>query len=301
MRLSTHVLTLILVGSAAVVHANTPDSRIPGTWLETPMTRIPHHVPVRGWTEALNMAEEDFLILRVERIYLEVPPGETLRAEFRSTWDSEAVIAMESDAWWKFGLGFSKRSQRFKNREQTPKFAWVGLSFRTFHSTPGGGCWVDGGFGGNGGYSGVSNSTGTAGVGGPFSFIGGTGTIQHRPWRITFSRSWDIAAWRAVRMRSAPDPATLPERAPAALKPDFVPGRPLGGEFVGEAEVTLILDSGGRPWAVHPGEGHPELVSRLSEWAWRLNFEAPKDLGSGKAVKVPLRVTFLSKPVAEVR
>jgi len=299
-----HSLTLFLAGMAVFGQANTPDRRIPGTWLETPMTRIPHHVPVRGWTDALGMAGEDFLILGASRIHLEIPPGETLRAELRSTWDSSAVIAMESDAWWKFGLSFSKRSQQFKNREQAPKFAWVGFAASAPQGL--GHVWVEGRGTSYSGYSGVTETTGTGtGYGGPLPFIWGddnafAATIN-RPWRMIFTRSWDIAAWRAARLRSAPDSATLPERLPAALQPNFVPGRPQGEGIEGVAEVTLVLDAEGRPWAVHPGEGHPALVSTLSEWAWRLNFDAPKDLGSAKAVKVPLRVAFQSKPVAVLR
>lgn len=305
MPLSNHfALTLLLAGSSPLVRANTPDLRIPDTWLETPMTRIPHHMPLRGWTGALNMAREGFLLLGASRVYLEIPPGETLRAELRSTWDSSAVIAMESDAWWKFGLSFSKRSQRFKNREQAPKFAWVGLAAPAPQGTAP--IWVEGRSRSYSGYSGVADTTGTGtGWGGPPSFIPGSGNpiepVANRPWRMTFTRSWDIAAWRAARLRSAPDPATLPERMPSTLQPNFVPYGPYGEGVEGVAEVTLILDSEGRPWAVHPMGGHPKLLSGLTEWAWCLNFEAPKDLGSAKAVKVPLRVTFHSQPAAVLR
>lgn len=281
--------------------AASQDDRIPAAWLEVPMTRVPHHVPVAGWTNELKTAEPGFLVLPASRIFMEVPPGETLRAELRTSWDASQIIAMEADAWWKFGMSFSKQGQSFRNRGKASTYAWVGLA------SPAGGTaniYVEGHQRGYTGYSGFSPLTGTSQGGvmtGRIPFIPGSGGLLgprlERPWKLAFTRSWDISRWREARAASAPSPAELPERLPAALKPSFVPGRPNGGGLVGEAEATLVLDPQGRPWAVHPGQGNPELVARLCEWAWQLNFEALEGLGAARGVRVPLKVSFQADPV----
>lgn len=241
-----------------------PEANVPKAWLKLPVKWVPIQARFDTWSGEL-MAWVERRVEAPPALEMEVPPGGAFRAQLKVAWDSPIQLAVSQDAAWKLGLRFSRDDQRFRNRKPEVQVARVSLTQTWAQDVN-----VLGRDGGVGDHHVAS---------GPW------------PYEVRFTRDWDLEAWRTARRRGAPAPEGLPELEPVQLEPRFVPalpGLPSDPEARGLAEVMLVLDAEGRPWAVHPGLGHPELLRRISDWAWQLAFMAPKP----GAVKVPLRVRF---------
>lgn len=303
MRLMAKIsLTFLLAGSA--VFGQTGGTNIPESWSQQSRGFIPHHAKVSGWSSPLakptpwvapgvKPPDSNRMAVRFMRwdptrdhdpdlptYRVEVPAGESLKVRLETAKDAPMELSVTSDATWKLGMRFSRAEQGFVNRGREPRQAQISL-IPTAH-------W------GKVFYYATERD---AASGTPIAVstditdhLSGR-KIERRPWVIRLDRSWDIEAWRAKRQLTAPDPQTLPEADPAGLSLRFAPPLSvLDVALAQSAEVTLLVDAQGRPWAVHPGVGDPGQVAKLVDWAWQLAFEPGKGLPATGGVKVPLRV-----------
>lgn len=255
------------------------EGNLPQAWVETPFTRLPHHVARAEWSRIFYPREQPTLRWdgaflgsaplppgEPHRVEVEVPPGESLRVELDCAWDAPLHLAVGEGKTPMSGFG--GRKQHYRNGASGPRTVSV-LIAQSRHQGRG----VDA----------VSNPKG------PW------------PYRIRLERSWDPGRWRS-HAEPHPWPEGLPLRAPDELRvlhalpfPTLADaGLQLEDPGLGTrtAEVELILDGEGRPRAVRPVAGSPALVRPLVDWAWQLAF-APGVGFPSEGARVPLRLVYL--------
>lgn len=256
---------LALSAPLLVLHAEGV-APVPEAWWKTPLSLVPLNARFTTWSGNMRGQVTNGVPVEPLRLMMEVPPGSNFRAKLDRSWDSPLELAVEQDAAWKLGIRFSKTDQSYNNSRKDVKAVRVSLSLA------------------------VQSRVGSQSESGEFIITAGPW-----PYRIEFIRNWDLEAWRQGRQASAPKVEDLKAVDAATLMPSYVPVRPASPKdsgVHGTAEVTLVLDADGRPWAVHPGSGDPVLIKQLSDWAWQLAFVPGKGLPAEGAVKVPLRLYF---------
>jgi len=249
-------------------------ANIPLAWTVLPLRMIPVNARTLPWTGRMGDGI-NITVMEPHRLQVEVPPQGSFRAQLKGSWDSPVQLAVQQDAAWKMGLRVSRKDQSYTNRKSETQIVRVSLTQSIAQDV----------------------SVFGSGGGGPH-WDGGSW-----PYRVDFTRNWDIEAWRAARKKLAPAQEGLAVCQPGSLSPAFVPplpSLPADPEAHGLAEVALILDADGHPLSVEGGTGHPALVAAMSEWAWQLAFEPGKGLPAQGAVSVPLRLNFQRDPLNRV-
>lgn len=262
--LSVLALSALVLSAQAPIAPETP--LVPSSWWTTPLKVVPMNARFTAWSGKMRGQDTNGVPVEPLRLMVEVPPGGSFRAKLDRPWDSPLELAVEQDAIWKLGIRVSKTDQRFSNSRKELRTARVSVSQAT--------------------QARVGKETESG------DFI-----INPGPWpyRVEIIRDWDIEAWRKARQAEAPRPESLRAVAAEALVPVHVASRPAAAKDPaqqGSAEVIVVLDAQGKPWAVHPGAGHPATVALLTEWAWQLAFTPGKGLPAEGAVKLPLRLNF---------